>query len=82
MRSTCPHATGHRVKAGAALDERKRCPPTEQDGCPVPGAYPVWTKQRGEGGRPTATHHHAYRHRTPEAAYGHCRARNDVAATQ
>ena len=26
MRSTCPHATGNRVKAGAALDERGRCP--------------------------------------------------------
>ena len=25
--------------------------------CSSPGAYPVWTKQRGEGGRPTATHH-------------------------
>jgi hypothetical protein len=43
----------------------------------------VWTKQRGQGGRPTAcTHHHGYRQRTPQAAQGHCRARNDMVATQ
>eukprot|EP00964_Phaeocystis_antarctica_P132876 scaffold97023_cov48-Phaeocystis_antarctica.AAC.2 len=48
----------------------------------IPGADPVWTKQRGEGGRPTATHHHVCRQRTPRAAHGHCRARNDMAATQ
>ena len=40
------------------------------------------TKQRGQGGRPTATHHHSYRQRTPQAAHGHCRARNYMAATQ
>ena len=45
-------------------------------------SYP-WTKPRGQGGRPTATHHHGYRHCTPQAAHGHCRARNDMmAATQ
>ena len=31
---------------------------------PDPVADPVWTKQRGQGGRPTATHHHGYRQRT------------------
>ena len=35
-----------------------------------------------QGGRPTATHHHGYRHCTPQAAHGRCRARNDMAATQ
>ena len=42
----------------------------------------VLTKPRGQGGRPIATHHHGYRQRTPQAAHGHCRARNDMAATQ
>ena len=41
---------------------------------PDPCADPAWTKQRGQGGRPTATHHHGYRQRTPQAAQGHCRA--------
>jgi len=33
-------------------------------------------------GGPTATHHYGYRHSTPQAAHGRCRARNDMAATQ
>jgi hypothetical protein len=37
---------------------------------------------RGQGGRPTATHYHGYRHCTPQAAHGRCRARKDMAATQ
>ena len=30
MRSTCPHATGSRVKAGRAPDDRKSCPETRK----------------------------------------------------
>ena len=50
--------------------------------CPTRCAHPVWTKPRGQEGRPTATPHHGYPHCTPQAAHGHCRARNDMAATQ
>ena len=49
---------------------------------PDPCADPAWTKQRGQGGRPTATHYHGYRQRTLQAAQGNCRARIDMAATQ
>ena len=47
--------------------------------CPSRSAHPVWTKARGQGGRPTATHHHGYRQRTPQPAHGHCRARSAMA---
>jgi len=56
--------------------------PSRTRRCPTRCADPVWTKPRGKGGRPTATHHHGYRHCTPQAAHGRCRARNDMAATQ
>ena len=62
------------TNVGAALNRSRRCPTRCAD--------PVWTKPRGQGGRPTATHHHCYRHCTPQAAHGRCRARNDMAATQ
>jgi hypothetical protein len=38
------------TNVGAALNRLR--------GCPTRCADPVWTKQRGQGGRPTATHHH------------------------
>jgi hypothetical protein len=48
------------TNVGAALNRSRRCPTRCTD--------PVWTKPRGQGGRPTATHHHGYRQRTPQAA--------------
>ena len=56
MQSTCPRATGHRVKAGhmrltnvgAALNRLRRCATRCAD--------PVWTKPCGQGGR--APHRH------------------------
>jgi len=63
----------HSFSAGAALDERGSSPPNDRlRRCPTRCTDPVWTKQRGQGGRPTATHHHGYRQRTPQAAHGHC----------
>ena len=47
---------------------------TDQDGARPGARIQSRTKQRGQGGRPTATHHHGYRQRTPQAAHGHCRA--------
>ena len=49
MRSTCPHATGNRVKAGAALDERGRCPqPIKTMPSPVRGSsLDQATRRRG-----------------------------------
>ena len=43
--------------------------------------HPVCTAQRGKGGVPTASHHHGYCQRTPQAAHGHYLARKDMAAT-
>jgi hypothetical protein len=40
-------------------------------GCPAGGLTRV-----AQGGRPTATHHHGFRHCTPQAAHGRCGARS------
>ena len=50
---------------------------------PVHGSSVDQRKQRGQRGRPTATHRHGCPPaHSPQAAHGHCRARNDMAATQ
>ena len=75
MLQSTASAQGMRLtNVGAAPNRLRRCPTRCAD--------PVWTKPRGQGGRPTATHHHGYRHCTPQAAHGRCRARNDMASTQ
>ena len=69
---------------GAPLGQsgsRWKVVPNRTRRCLTRCAHPVWTKPRGQGGRPTATHHHGYRHCTPQAAHGHCRARIDMAVT-
>ena len=66
----------------AAVRSAWKVAPSRTRRCPTRCTDPVWTKQRGQGGRPTATHHYGYRHSTPQAAHGRCRARNDMAATQ
>ena len=59
------------TNVGSALNQLRWCPTRCTD--------PAWTKPRGQGGRPTATHHHGYRQCTPQAAHGHCRARDGMA---
>ena len=81
MRSTCPHATGNRVKAGRAPDERGRCPqPNKTVPVPVHGSsLDQATRRRG------ASHRHPPSWLSPvhsPGCPGHCRARNDMAATQ
>eukprot|EP00964_Phaeocystis_antarctica_P113947 scaffold77921_cov27-Phaeocystis_antarctica.AAC.1 len=82
MRNTCPHATGHRVKAGAARRAEK-CPPSDED-----GARP---RARIQSGPSNARRRGAsYRHppsclspaHSPGRSRPHCRARNDMTATQ
>ena len=62
----------------AAVRSAWKVAPSRTRRCPTRCTDPVWTKQRGQGGRPTATHHYGYRHYTPQAAHGRCRARNVV----
>ena len=77
-----PCYDAHSFSAGTALDDRKSCAPRRISRCPPRSADQVWTKPRGQGWRPTATHHHGYRKGIPQAAHGHCRARNAMAVTQ
>jgi hypothetical protein len=79
------HALKHSFSSGGcAFSVESGMEPNKTVPDPVRGSslYQATTKQRGQGGRLTATHHHGYRHCTPQAAHGHCRARNDMAATQ
>ena len=82
MQITCLHAVRRLTKVGRAPDERGLIPePNKTVPDPVHGSS-LDQATRPRGARPTATHHHDYRQRTPQAAHGHCRARNDMAATQ
>ena len=70
MQITCLHAVRRLTKAGRAPDERGLIPePNKTVPDPVHGSSldHIWTKPRGQGGRPTAIHYHGYRQLTPQA---------------
>jgi len=76
----------HRASAQVAVSSAWKVVSNRTRRCPTQCTDPVWTKPRGEGGRPTATHHPSWL--LPShfpgcslAAHGHCRARNDMDAT-
>ena len=75
-------AVRHSFSAGAALDERGSSPQPIKT---VPN--PVCASSLDQATRPGGAPHghppsYDYPHCTPQAAHGHCRARNDMAATQ
>ena len=66
-------AQGVHTAPGKVVSNRVSRPPSR---C----THQVCTAQRGKGGVPTASHHHVYCRRTPQAAHGHYLARKDMAA--
>ena len=89
MCNACPHAMTAFDKAGDAHDDRKSSPQPIKRRCRSRCTDPIFTncKQRGQSAAKEAgaSHRHTHHHgispaHSPEAAHGHCRARNDMAA--
>ena len=72
MRTTTGKVPPNRLKEGAGPGARIQS---------LPIASNAANQRPRRQGRPTATHHHGISPaHSPEAAHGHCRARNDMAA--